>query len=128
MKRASILFVVLALLLSGCMSCYSLSVGGGPKVSAEELSAKIAAHYPRLGLLPASIPSDTFPLGGWHSNPHGGRYVGHAAKDQKLWIWVVPAPGSDDVSVLVEEIKGVVSLVAPEAIVEVEKSRSPDLR
>jgi hypothetical protein len=123
------LSAAIAFFLSGSMSAFSVLVDGRPDHTAKDLSDIVSRHYATLGFEERTGRSNPdFVLGEWSSQLIGGRFIGHGIIDGVLWIWVVPAPGSDDVRTVVSSIEKIVARDAAGAVVQVRESRSLDFR
>jgi hypothetical protein len=99
-----------------------------PTLTPQQLSSRLSARYPELGLEPYSgRDSSYFELGEWHVS--GGGFVGHGARKGMLWIWIAPAAGGDDNAPKINQnIKRLISQVAPSAAVRIHEARTPDFR
>ena len=113
----------------GCTSAFSLLVDARPESDAVELSKKLASHYSRMGYSAVTTPQsphDNFRIGRWDSDSRG--FIGHAEHEGRLWIWIAPPPRQDDGIKVVEEIKKILTEVAPNAVLKIREARSPDIR
>jgi hypothetical protein len=120
--------VILLLGLTACTSAYSVFVDARPKESAASISQRLGVRYPSIGFERDSYAaaSTQFSLGSWYSRGSAG--IHHAEREGVLWIWITPPPGSDVAASIVEEVKRIISEIAPEVSVRIVESRSPDLR
>ena len=124
-----LLLGLLVLFLSGCISAFSVRVDARPAIDTAVLSQRLSAHYASLGYAPDTLSRPTkeeFTLGRWFSAKRG--FIGHAEKNGVLSIWIAPRPQQDDASTVVEDLKKIISEIAPTAVVTAREARSPDLR